>query len=97
MAFIDRLVALWKYERRWMQGVLEGLKFGETKIEPWPPKAGQVDKTAGDIEHYERKIAELGTLINRHPQGQRMKPSESQYRNIFLSARSKVPHALLQR
>ena len=49
MAFIDRLVALWKYERRWMQGVLEGLKFGETKIEPWPPKAGQVDKTAGDM------------------------------------------------
>jgi hypothetical protein len=68
MAFIDRLVALWKYERGRMQVLLERLKFGESKVEPWSPGAGMIDTTPGDIKRYEQKIAELDTLIARHPE-----------------------------
>jgi hypothetical protein len=67
VAFIDRLVALWKYERGRMQVLFERLKFGESKIEPWSPIPGQVDTTPSDIALYERKIAEMDALIARHP------------------------------
>ena len=68
MAFIDKMVALWKYERGRMQVLLERLKFGEPKIEPWPPIPGQVDTTPSDIERYRQKIAEMDALIARHPE-----------------------------
>jgi hypothetical protein len=68
MAFIDRLVALWKYERGQMQVLLERLKFGKPTIEHWPPIPGQVDTTPSDIALYERKIAEMDDLIARHPE-----------------------------
>ena len=68
MAFIDRLVALWKYERGRMQVLLGRLKFGEPKIEPWPLIPQQVDTTPSDIERYRQKIAEMDALIARHPE-----------------------------
>jgi hypothetical protein len=68
VAFIDKLVARWKYERQRMKEILEGRKFGESKVEPWPPIPGQVDTTPGDIEVYTRKIAEMDALIARHPE-----------------------------
>jgi hypothetical protein len=68
MAFIDRLVALWKYERGRMQVLLEWLKFGESKVEPWSPGAGMIDTTPEKIERYEREIAEMDARIARHPE-----------------------------
>ena len=68
MAFIDRLVALWKYERGRMQVLLEWLKFGESKVEPWSPGAGMIDTTPEKIERYEREIAEMDARIAWHPE-----------------------------
>ena len=68
MTFIGRLMAWCKYERGRMQVLLERLKFGEPKIEPWPPIPGQVDTTPSDIERYRQKIAEMDALIARHPE-----------------------------
>ena len=67
MTFIGRLMAWCKYERGRMKVLLERLKFGEEKVEPWPTIPGQVDTTPSDIALYERKIAEMDDLIARHP------------------------------
>jgi hypothetical protein len=67
MAF-KKAVARWKEVRQRMKEILERLRFGESKIEPWPPIPGQVDTTPGDIARYEQKITEMDALIARHPE-----------------------------
>ena len=67
MAF-KKAVARWKEVRQRMKEILERLRFGESKIEPWSPGAGMIDTTPEKIERYEREIAEMDARIARHPE-----------------------------
>jgi hypothetical protein len=67
MAF-EKAVAWLREERQRKKGLLEWMKSGKTKFGTWSPGAGLIDTTPGDIARYEREIAELDTLIARHPE-----------------------------
>ena len=67
MAF-EKAVARWKEELQRAKGLLEWMKSGKAKFGTWSPGAGLIDTTPGDIARYEQKIAELDTVIARHPE-----------------------------
>ena len=68
MAFIDKLVARWKEDRQEMQEQVEWMESTDFQFGPKSPGTEWVNTTPDDIARYKLTIAELGTLIARHPE-----------------------------